>query len=157
MKISKKTGKIRLEQNEVRVGNFFVRRDDLQMKITDLNGVFHHAVNRRMPIGIWLENIWSRAYHGEEGAVETLQTYIASMWSLFSVAPDNEFITDVIKTAKDALERHPDWYGIKTDATDEENDEAVKEVMEMKEFEEEMKNLAENAAEGEENEVPVEE
>ena len=157
MKISKKTGKVRLEQNEIRVGGFFIKRDDLQMKLTDLNGVFHHAVSRRMPIGIWLENIWARAYHGEEAAIKTLQTYIASMWSLFSVAPDDEFIGDVIQTAKNALERHPDWYGVKVDATEEEDAEAVKEVEEMKEFEQEMKNLSEHAAEGEEGEVPVEE
>ena len=139
MKVSKKTGKVKLDANEVRVGNFFVRRDETEMKLTDLNGVFHHSVNRRMPIGIWLENIWARAYNGEEAAINTLKTYVATMWSFFSVAPDDEFIQDTLKAAKDALGRHPNWYGVKPDATDEEDAEAVTQVKEMKDIEEELK------------------
>ena len=141
MKVSKKTGKVRLDANEVRVGNFFIRRDENEMKLTDLNGVFHHSVNRRMPIGIWLENIWARAYNGEESALNSLKTYVATMWSFFSVAPDDDFIKDALKAAKDALGRHPDWYGVKTDATEEEDAQAANEFKEMKEFEEDIKNL----------------
>lgn len=144
MKYSKKTGKVRLEANEVRVGNFFVRRDDQEIKITDLNGVFHHSVNRRMPIGIWLENIWSRAYLGEETALVTLKTYIGAMWSLFSVAPDDEFISDVLGVCRNALERHPQWYGVKEGATGADDAKALESVKEMKEAEEEIKHLPDN-------------
>lgn len=159
MKINKKTGKVRIESNEVRVGNFFVKREENHIKITDLNGVFFHSVHRRMPIGIWLENIWARACNAEEAAINTLKTYIAAMWSLFSVAPDDEYISDVINISKSALERHPDWYGIKNNATEAEDAEAVKSVEEMKEFEKDMETLAKkaDAAEGKEGEVPVEE
>ena len=140
MKVTK-SGKVKLDHHEVRIGNFFIKRDDSQMKLTDLNGVFHHAVNRRMPIGVWLENMWERAYKGDEGAVNTLQVYIAATWSLFSVAPDDQFISDIIETAKAALERHPEWYGLKKNPTEDEDAEALKSVEEMKQFEEEVKNL----------------
>ena len=146
MKINKKTGKVRLDSNEVRVDNFFIRRDDSDMKISDLSGVFHHSVNRRMPIGIWLENVWARAYNGEEVAVNTLKTYIGVMWSVFSVAPDDEYISAMLDAARSALERHPDWYGVKKDATPEEDAEAVKGVQEMKELEEEVKKGADRDA-----------
>ena len=143
MKVSKKTGRVRLEENEVRVGNFFVMREADHMKICDLNTVFLHRVSRSMPVGIWLENIWARANNGEEASLNTLKTYIATLWSAFSVAPDDEYISDLLNASRAALERHPDWYGVKADATDEEDVEAVKEVKEMKEFEEDVKKLVE--------------
>ena len=145
MKYSKKTGKVRLEANEVRVGNFFVKREENEIKLTDLNGVFHHSVNRRMPIGIWLENIWSRAYMGEETALVTLKTYIGTMWSLFSVAPDDEFISGLLEICKSALERHPQWYGVNPDAGEEEDRKAAEEVKEMKEFEKELREAKDDA------------
>lgn len=143
MKINKK-GLVRLEANEIRIGNFFVKRDSDQMKLTDLNGVFHHSVSRRMPIGIWIENQWVRAYHGDEGAINTLKVYISAMWSFFSVAPDDEYIQDVLTVSKSALERHPEWYGYKPSDDEKENEEAATEVREMKEFEESLKHLDEN-------------
>lgn len=128
-----------MERDEVRVGNFFVKREDDHMKITDLNGVFSFRAMRTIPVGIWLENIWARATNGDEGAVETLKTYIATMWSVFSVAPDDGYIKDALQMARDALNRHPEWYGIKPDATDAEHDEAASEVKEMREFEDEVR------------------
>lgn len=145
MKVSKKTGKVKLESCEVRIGNFFVKCEDAHIKLQDLNGVFTHRVNRRMPIGIWLETMWGRALKGDGGAISTLETYIATMWSFFSVAPDDDFITDTLNAAKSALERHPDWYGVKKESTPEEDAEAVKSVEEMKEFEEDMRKLAEKS------------
>ena len=138
MKINKK-GQVKLDPNEIRIGNFFIKRDSDQMKITDLNGVFHHSVSRRMPIGIWLEQVWARAYHGEEGPTNTLKVYIATMWSLFSIAPDDEFIQAMLNASNDALKRHPDWYGYKPSDDEAENAEAAQEVKEMTELEQSLK------------------
>lgn len=143
MKVSKKTGKIKLEADEVRVGNFFVKREENHMKIQDLYGVFSFRASRIVPIGIWLENIWARAVNGDEASVNTLKTYIATMWSVYSVAPDDEYIKDAITMSQNALERHPDWYGVKKDATDKEDAEAAQEVKEMMDFEEEVRNKPE--------------
>ena len=140
MKVTKK-GIVKLEKDEVRVGNFFVKREEEHIKIVDLNGVFSFRANRRMAIGIWLENTWLRAMRGEEVGIENLKTYIATMWSVFSVAPDDAYIQDALTMAQNALGRHPDWYGIKADATDEENEQAAADVKGMKEFEQAIKNL----------------
>lgn len=142
MKI-KKDGTAKLERDEIRIGNFFVKRENEHMKIEDLNGVFSFRAYNRIPIGIWLENIWERAKKGESVSESTLKTYIATMWSVFSVAPDDDYIKDMLQSADAALNRHPDWYGIKVDGTDEEHEEALREVKEMKQFEEEVKNMAE--------------
>lgn len=143
MKVNKK-GLVRLEPNEIRVGNFFVSRESDHMKICDLNLVFLHRVNRRMPVGVWLENVWARANDGDESAVNTLKVYIGVLWSAFSVAPDDGFVEDVMAATKAALERHPDWYGEKSSETDAGHDAAAREVMEMKEFEEEVRRIDEN-------------
>lgn len=140
MKVTKK-GIVKLEKDEVRVGNFFVKREDDHMKIADLNDVFSFRANRRMAIGIWLENTWYRAMMGEEVGVDNLKTYIATMWSVFSVAPDDAYIQDALTMAQNALGRHPEWYGIKAEATDEEHKQASDDVKGMKEFEEAIKNL----------------
>lgn len=147
MKYNSKTGKVKLEPDEIRVGNFFVKREESHIKIQDLNGVFSFRANRRMPIGIWLENLCDAA-RTDEGAVNTLKTYIATMWSVYSVVPDNDYVKDALEMAHAALERHPDWYGIKKDATPEEDADALKEVQEMKQFEEEVRNLPDGDVQG---------
>ena len=143
MRYNSKTGTVKLEPDEIRVGNFFVKRERYHIKIQDLNGVFSFRANRRMAVGIWLENMWDAA-RTDEGAVNTLKTYIATMWSVYSVVPDNDYVKDALAMAHAALDRHPDWYGIKKDATPEEDADALKEVQEMKQFEEEVKNLPES-------------
>ena len=55
---------------------------------------------------------------------------------------------DALEMAHAALERHPDWYGIKKDATPEEDADALKEVQEMKQFEEEVRNLPDGDVQG---------
>jgi len=138
MKVTK-DGNVKLEAYEIRIGNFFVKKERDHIKIQDINAVFSYRANTRMPIGIWLENMWDGVKKGESGAEVTLKTYIAMMWSFFSVAPDNDFVKDVLRITEDALNRHPDWYGIKKDATAEEDAEAAREVKEMREFEDEVK------------------
>lgn len=149
MKVGK-DGNVKLEKGEVRIGNFFVKLENDHIKIQDLNSCFTFRVWTRLPIGIWLSNMYDGAKSGKKGAVETLKVYISTMWSVFSVAPDDEYIKDAIVMAKSALERHPDWYGVKNDATPEEEADALEEVREMAEFEDKMRKLKEK--DGEEGE-----
>ena len=143
MKYNKKTGSVKLEPLEIRVGNFFVKLEEHHVKIQDLNGVFSFRVNRRMAIGIWLENMWNGA-RTDENALKSLKTYIATMWSLFSVVPDDEYVSDALGMTESALNRHPEWYGIKKDATPDEDADAADEVKGMKEFEEDIKKIGDD-------------
>lgn len=136
MKLTKQ-GKIRLEKGEIRIGNFFVRDegDNEHIRLSDLNSCFTLRVWKRMPVGIWLDNMLKSC----DGGKDSLKTYIAMMWSVMAVAPDNEFVTDMLKCAESALKRHPDWYGSKDDATQEEDKEAQEEVDGMMSLEEQVK------------------
>ena len=138
MKVTRKN-KVKLEDGEIRIGNFFIREEPKteHIKITDLNGVFSFRVWTRIPVGIWLKNML------EQRADDTLKTYIAVMWSVFSVAPDDEYVAGLLNLANEALNRHPDWYGFDPSATDEDDEKAATEVREMMEFEQEVRNLAE--------------
>lgn len=142
-----KTGKIKLEAGEVRIGNFFIKDEGVgddfaHIRIKDLNSTISHRVLKRMPIGIWLNNMLRR---GDEGAEESLKAYIAVMWSLFSLVPDDELMQDLIDNTEAALQRHPDWYGVKP--SDEGRDaEDLKAVEEMRAFEDDVKAAGEELA-----------
>lgn len=139
MKVTKE-GKVRLEKGEVRLGNFFIRDEgeDKPIKVVDLNGCFSIRVSKRMPLGIWLTNIMEM---GEKGH-ETLRTWIATMWAVLSMVPDQEFVEGLVKTADACLERHPDWYGgRKGEATEEEDAAALEEVKNLNEFEEDVRKI----------------
>lgn len=138
MKVTK-SGKLKLDAKDIRVGNFVFTLEEGHVKVQDINSVYVLRIGRRMPLGVWVENILGM---GEKGH-DTLHTWVATMWSVLSPAPDNDYITGLLKAADEALHRHPEWYGIKADATDEEDAEALREVKEMTEFEEQVRDLAE--------------
>lgn len=142
MKVTK-DGKVKLEKGEVRIGNFFVRDEgeNEHIKVVDLNSCFTIRVGKRMPLGIWLDNVLKMG----DGGRESIRTYISVMWSLLSVAPDQEFVKDVLDVSERALRRHPDWYGFDPDGDDAS---ATEEVREMTEFEEEVKNYPEAGTDG---------
>ncbi len=137
MKVTRK-GTVKLEKGEVRIGNFFVKDEDNHIKLQDLNGVFSHRVHKNMAIGIWLSNMLQGGQK-DPACLNSIKTYIGAMWSMFSVVPDNEFITGGIALANDCMKRHPDWYGVKLDATPEEDAEALEEVKELTELEEDLR------------------
>ena len=111
-----KDGKIKLEKGDIRVGNFVLSVEEQHIKVQDLNKYFTLRVHKRMPVGIWLDSLIRR---GDEGK-DSLKTYIAVLWSVLSVAPDNEYMQDLIKAAQEGLARHPEWYGKKEDGNGQE-------------------------------------
>ena len=106
-------GRVKLEDNELRVGDFFVKREREHIKITDLNGVFSFRSHAKSAVGRWLDGMWERARKDDKSASRTLHTYIATMWSFHSVAPDDEYVKDALVATQNALDRHPEWYGVK--------------------------------------------
>lgn len=119
MKVSKKTGKIKLDADELMLGDrYFVKRGFEHMKLYDLNLVFHVSVSRRTVSGAWLENMWARAMNGEDAAIKTLNTYVATLWSVLTVAPDDAFIGETLEAVDGAFNRHPDWYGLENKTED---------------------------------------
>lgn len=138
-------GRAKLERGEIRVNNFFFKREAGHIKIADLNEIFTHRVSVRVPVGIWLNNIYEKARKGEETAKKTLGVYASVLWAASSVAPDDEWCDAMMIVTEDAMKRHPEWYGGKAKATPEEDAKALDEVKEMAEFEQEVKDLADKA------------
>lgn len=136
MKVSRKNT-VKLERGERRIGNFFIKKESGHIKIQDLNSVYSFRISKRMPAGVWLDNMLDRG----AGAEESLHVYFGALWSFISVAPDQKYIEDAIALATAALDRHPDWYGYNKTDDGKENDEALREVKEMTEFEDEVRNL----------------
>lgn len=138
MKVTK-DGKVKLEKGEVRIGNFFVRDDgeNEHIKVVDLNSCFTIRVGKRMPLGIWLDNMLKL---GDKG-LETVRTWCSAMWAVLSVAPDQEYVESIVGAADANLKRHPDWYGYDMTDDDVANAAAADEVRELEEFEEEVRNI----------------
>lgn len=145
MKVTK-DGKVKLEKGEIRVGNFFIRDEgeNEHIKVVDLNSCFTIRVGKRMPLGIWLDNMLKL---GDKG-LDTIRTWCSAMWAVLSVAPDQEYVESIVGAADANLKRHPDWYGYDMTDDDGANTSAAEEVREMKEFEEEVKNYPEAGTDG---------
>lgn len=139
MKVSK-NGRVSLEKGEVRVGNFFIKKEPEYIKIQDINAVFTHRIRRKTAVGIWCLNMLDQG----EGGERSLIAYIGTLWSVFSPAPDDEYVKALLDAATACLNRHPDWYGIKPDVTDEEDAAIIQEERELSGAEEEIKNLPDN-------------
>ena len=134
------SGELRLAGNERRIGNFIIKNADDYIQMYDLGSVFCVKVKKTMPIGVWLHNVWKQ---GEKGN-DTIKTYIATMWSVLAVAPDNDFIQNLLDVTKDCLERHPDWYGMDK-VSDEEDAKIIQEEKELNEFIEKVKEIPDDA------------
>ncbi len=134
-----KDGKVKLEKGEIRIGNFFIRDegDNEHIKATDLNSCFMIRVDKRMPLGIWLDNMLKMG----ADAHETLKTWCGAMWAVLSVAPEQEYVVSLVEAADANLKRHPEWYGYDPTDDDAANEEAAREVREIGEFEEDLANL----------------
>ena len=88
-----KDGKIKLEKNDIRVGNFVLSIEKQHIKVQDLNQCFVLRFHKRMPVGIWLDSLIKR---GDDGN-DSLRTYIAVMWSVLSVVPDNDYLQVLVE------------------------------------------------------------
>ena len=136
MKVSKE-GKVTVTKADHRVGNFVWSNYADYVAFTDINRTIQTKVSKRTLVGQMLENAI------REKSDNFLHNYAGVIYYLNGVVPDQEFIVEAFKAAQDCLERHPELYG-KADVTDEEEDaKIVQEEKELREFEDEVKNLPE--------------
>lgn len=136
-----KDNKIRLDRDERRIGNFIVKNEKEHIKLSDINQTFTHRVAKRTAIGMFLEQSFD-ALASDESTGKGLANYIAVLWAVSCAVPDVEFLETVFKASEDCIGRHPEAYGVtETDPTPERDDEIVREQRELKEFEEEVKQM----------------
>lgn len=135
MKVSKE-GKVVITKADYRVGNFVWSNYSEYVAFSDINRTIQTKVSKRTLVGQMLENAI------REKSDNFLHNYGGILYYLNGVVPDQQFIEEVFKSTQDCLERHPELYG-KADVTDEEDAKIIQEEKELKEFEEEVRNLPE--------------
>lgn len=140
MKVSK-TGKLRLDANERRIGNFVLRKDEEYMKVCDIGRIFIYSVRRDVPAGMFLAQCYDD--FKDEETTKGIGNYIAVLWSLFATVPDVQFLEEVYGSCVSCMERHSDCYGVPpAQVSDEADAEALQAVREMTELEEEVRKAA---------------
>ena len=142
-----KNGKVKLDACERRVGNFIIRDENEHVKVSDLNQLFTHRASKRTPIGMFLKQCFD-ALASDESTGKGLGNWLAVIFTAFSVVPDPEWLTDVYSASEACMKRHPEAYGYPAgEPTEEEDAAAVQEVKEMMEFEEQVKQMPDEAPE----------
>jgi len=143
MKVRK--GKLKLDSNEKRVGNFVLRKEADYMKICDISRVFIYSISRRKAVGLFL----SQSYDSftDEHVSKGLESYIAVLFAVYSTVPDIDFLKECYASSESCINRHPEAYGRPSVASEAADADAVESVKEMKELEEDAKKLIENAGE----------
>lgn len=134
MKITK-DGKLKLARNDIQLGNFVATLGETAVRLSDISQMVRITISRRTTNGQYLELCFN-----EEQYRTGLEHEARLAFYLFAVAKDAECMSDILKALDACVARHPDVYG-KQDGTDEEHEEATREVREMTEFGEEVKNL----------------
>lgn len=141
-----KDNKLRLDKNERRIGNFVIRNEENYVKVMDINQVFTHRAEKRVPVGMFLAQCYD-ALERDESTGRGLGNWLAVIFTAFSVVPDAQWLEEVMKASADCMERHPEAYGMPATAgTDAENEQVEAEMKEMAEFEEVVKNLPDEPA-----------
>lgn len=129
-------GTFKLALNERQIGNYIIKDGDSHMKVQDIGGIFQVSLSKRMPIGVWLHNIFLMKEKGDP----TLHTYIGTLFSALSVAPDDDYVKNLLDQAYAAIQRHPDWYGDAfTTEEGKSDEEIIQEERELSEFIEKVK------------------
>lgn len=135
-----RNGKLKLDADERRIGNFIIRDENEHVKVSDLNQVFTHRADKRTPVGLFLKQCYDKL-GTDESTGEGLGNWLAVIFTAFSVVPDVEWLEAVMAASEACMKRHPEAYGYPADATEQEDAAAAQEVKEMMEFEEQVKQM----------------
>lgn len=136
-----KNGKVKLDPNEKRVGNFVIKDESEHVKVMDIGGVFTHRASKRTPVGLFIKGAFDDL--SDRQTHEGLAHWFAVLFTLFSVVPDPEFLTAAFEAARSCIERHPEAYGeVASPGDDAENARVEEEMREVMQFEQEVGGLA---------------
>ena len=138
-----RNGKLKLDPNEKRIGNFVIKSDGDYMKVCDINKVYIYSASASVPAGMFLKQAYDNL--SDEGTGKGLGNYIAVLWTFLSTIPDIDFMTGVYKLCEECMNRHPEAYGyLDKNMTEDGDADVIQEMREMQQFEEDVKNLPED-------------
>ena len=111
------------------------------MVVTDIAANVSGRISRDWAMGKMLELIYAEIQNG--GSDLYLKCYAAMIYLQASVVPDTECMEGVCRLYRECVARHPDVYGHHNASdTEKEDAAAVREVREMKEFEDSVRGFA---------------
>lgn len=143
-----KNGKAKLETGEVRFGNYFIKEEAEHMKVTDINAVMTFRVRKAVPVGAFLLQTVEAARGTDEDYSRGMENYLTVLFSSLCTIPDQQFLGEIYAAAEACMKRHPEAYGMpkEEEMTEEAQIAAEKEGKELLEFEEQLKNLPDDAS-----------
>lgn len=130
-----KSGQIKLDKRDTRVGNFVYTLEPEHIKVQDISLTITHRIHRGIAKAQLIEMMLEdpKKYQNE------LHNYATIMYNLLCTAPDATFYEDISKAVMDCVNRHKDVFGIKDDITPEENAQILQEERELHEAVEDIK------------------
>lgn len=138
-----KDGKIKLDKRDVRVGNFIFTREPEHIKVQDISGM----VSCRYHMGGLKWKYLNLLLEESQKNFKFLQNEAVLMSNFLLVVPDMEFYEEVNKAIIDCINRHPNFYDIKEDISQKEDDKILTEEKTLYEAMEEVKEKTDNNSE----------
>lgn len=135
----KTTKKIKIGANDLRAGNFIFHREPEYWKVYDLHQTFAVRVSAYVTAGKVIEMLVGQCERGKESSLDFLKGYAAVMFNFLCSVPDNAMLTKVNEACVESLERNKQMFGVKNDNTAQEDSEALDEVKDVMELDEQAK------------------
>jgi hypothetical protein len=118
-------GKVKLDANDYRVGNFVFHDEEGHVKMMDIGGALSVRVSKAFAKGRMLDMAVKERSEG------FLTNVAATTYNFLCTIPDMEFFKAVNDACIACVNRHKDIYGLKDDVTAEEDAEILKEEREL--------------------------
>lgn len=131
-----KDGKIKLTGIDYRVNNFVWSNFTEAVAFSDINRTVQTKVSKRTVVGMMLDKAI------KEKNDRFLLNYGAFLFYLNGATPDQQFLNEAFKAAKECIERHSELYGPQN-ATEEEEKEIAEDMKGMAKFSQELKEAVE--------------
>lgn len=137
-----KSGKVKCESGEVRIGNFFVGLEsDGYIRFSDLSRIMVHRVSGATDVGTVLKACLER--QDEEDARKWLEAYTVILWSLTVAVPVNNKDFSLFSSLLDVCNRNSEAckgvYGVKDNPSEEDEKKDLDEMREIAETEEDIR------------------
>ena len=133
-----KSGKIKLESGDFRLGNFVITEEEGHVKVQDISRTIVFRIGKGIAQGQLLSMMLNEA---REGIDKGLKNYVAVMYSVLVCVPDNTFLQEVFTSVSHCLERNKALYSLKDDISDEEDKQIIEEEKERQWAEEEARRV----------------
>lgn len=126
-------GEIKLGQNETRLGEFVVSKENAHYKVQTISGNWSMSIGENTA----MYNMIKMSLGANE--TKLLHGWITVMYNVSLVVPDPELLTAINDVSNECFLRHKELYGVK-EVSDEEDKKIVEEMKEERDMIDRMRN-----------------